>query len=76
MKASYSAHRIQNENGFSLIAVMWIVAILTVLASEFIYSMQLEIRITRNWSDQVDAFYAAKGGFETAVIMLKDDETG
>jgi len=64
-----------SESGLSLIAVMWIVTILTVLASEFIYSMQLEIRIARNWSDQVSAFYAAKGGLETAIVILKDDET-
>jgi competence ComEA-like helix-hairpin-helix protein len=59
----------------SLIAVMWIVTILTVLASEFIYSMQLEIRIARNWSDQVSAFYAAKGGLETGIATLRDDQT-
>lgn len=62
------------ESGVSLIAVMWIVAILTVLASEFMYSMQLEIRVARNWSDQVSAFYAAKGGLESAIIVLKEDE--
>lgn len=58
----------------SLIAVMWIVAILTVLASEFMYSMQLEMRIARNWKDQMSAHYAAKGGLENAIIILKQDE--
>ena len=62
------------NSGLSLIAVMWIVTILTVLASEFLYSMQLEIRIARNWTDQISAFYAAKGGFETAIAILKEDE--
>jgi DNA uptake protein ComE-like DNA-binding protein len=65
----------RTENGLSLISVMWIITILTVLASEFIYSMQLEVRIARNWSDQVSAFYAAKGGLETAIAVLRDDET-
>ena len=67
---------LKSSSGLSLIAVMWIVTILTVLASEFIYSMQLEIRISRNWSDQTSAFYAAKGGLESAIAMLRDDETG
>ncbi len=67
---------LKSSSGLSLIAVMWIVTILTVLASEFIYSMQLEIRIARNWSDQVSAFYAAKGGLESAIAILRDDETG
>ncbi len=65
----------KSNSGMSLIAVMWIVTILTVLASEFMYSMQLEIRIARNWSDRVSAFYAAKGGLEGAISILRDDET-
>jgi len=67
---------LKSSSGLSLIAVMWIVTILTVLASEFMYSMQLEIRIDKNWRDQVSAFYAAKGGLETAITILRDDETG
>jgi len=62
------------ERGLSLIAVMWIITILTVLASEYIYSVNLEVRIASNWNDQVKAFYAAKGGFETAIVVLKEDK--
>ena len=74
MKTLMPAIKNSSERGVSLIAVMWIVAILTVLASEFMYSMQLEIRIAKNWSDQVSAFYAAKAGLESAIIALKDDQ--
>ena len=63
------------ESGLSLIAVIWIVTILTALASEFLYSMQLEVRTARNWSDRVDTLYAAKSGFETAIANLRNDET-
>ena len=66
---------INSRRGLSLIAVLWIVAILTVLASEFMYSLQLEVRTSRNWNDQVNAYYAAKGGFETAIANLRVDET-
>ncbi len=66
---------LRSSSGMSLIAVMWIVTILTVLASEFLYSMRLEVRIARNWSDQTSAFYAAKGGVERAISTLRDDET-
>ena len=62
------------EHGLSLIAVMWIVTILTIMASEFMYSVNLEVRISSNWNDQVKAYYAAKGGFETAIIVLKEDK--
>jgi DNA uptake protein ComE-like DNA-binding protein/Tfp pilus assembly protein PilX len=67
---------IKNVKGMSLIAVLWMVAILTVLASEFMYSLQLEVKTSRNWNDQVNAYYAAKGGFETAIANLRVDETG
>lgn len=62
------------ERGLALIAVMWIITILTVLASEYIYSVNMEVRIASNWNDQVKAFYAAKGGFEAAIIVLKEDK--
>ncbi len=62
------------ERGMALISILWIITILTVLASEFIYSMQLEIRIAKNWSDRMSAYYAAKAGLESAIILLKEDE--
>ncbi len=65
-----------NKNrGLSLIAVLWIVTILTILASEFMYTLQLEVKTSRNWNDQVNAYYSAKGGFETAIAYLRSDET-
>ncbi|MGQ9608380.1 MAG: helix-hairpin-helix domain-containing protein [bacterium] len=48
---------------------------MTVLASEYMYSMQLEVRNARNWTDQMSAMYAAKGGFETALANFRNDET-
>ncbi|MGB9595114.1 MAG: helix-hairpin-helix domain-containing protein [Candidatus Poribacteria bacterium] len=64
-----------NNRGLSLIAVLWIVTILTILASEFMYTLQLEVKTSRNWNDQVNAYYSAKGGFETAIAYLRSDET-
>jgi len=72
------SHLIKSEeqnSGLSLIAVLWIVTILTVLASEFMYSLQLEVRTSRNWNDRVIAYYAAKGGLETVIANLRVDET-
>lgn len=69
MKSSNSSRK----KGLSLIAVLWMVTILTVMASEFMYSMQLAIRSSRNWTDQVNAIYAAKGGMELAIAQLRLD---
>ena len=73
----YESHKKDSyyEHGLSLIAVLWIITILTVLASEYMYSMQLEVRNARNWTDQMSAMYAAKGGFETALANFRNDET-
>ena|GEM_PF-416148 len=64
-----------SNKGLSLIAVLWIVTILTILASEFMYTLQLEVKTSRNWNDQINAYYSAKGGFETAIAYLRSDET-
>ena len=66
---------LNSKRGLSLIAVLWMVTILTVLASEFMYSLQLEVKTSRNWNDSVNAYYSAKGGFETAIANLNVDET-
>lgn len=66
---------LSSKRGLSLIAVLWMVTILTVLASEFMYSLQLEVKTSRNWNDSVNAYYSAKGGFETAIANLNADET-
>lgn len=66
---------LHSPSGMSLIAVMWIIAILTVMASEFIYSMRLEVRVARNWADQINALYTAKAGIEMGISLLKEDET-
>jgi len=37
--------------------------------------LHLEIKTSRNWNDQVKAYYSAKAGFETALANLRADET-
>jgi len=63
------------RSGFSLIATLWILTILTVLATEFLYSTGLERRIDANFADRTRLFYVAKAGFEASLISLKEDET-
>jgi competence ComEA-like helix-hairpin-helix protein len=66
---------IRNESGLSLIATLWIVTILSVIATEFLYSISLETKMGRNQLDRVKLSYAAKSGFEMAVAALKNDTT-
>ncbi len=63
------------ERGLSLISTLWLVTILSVLATQFLYSIRLEQRAQANFADRTKFHYAAKAGFERAVVMLRGDET-
>jgi competence protein ComEA len=49
--------------------------ILTVIATEFLYSVRLEYHIQSNMVERTKMFYAAKAGLETFIAQLKSDET-
>lgn len=66
----------KNESGLSLIAVLWIITILSVVASQFIYSISLERRMKRNLVDRTKYYYAAKAGLERIIAETLQDETG
>ena len=72
----YMTKTIQNdEHGLSLISTLWIVTILSVLATQFLYSIRLEGRRQANFVDRTKFHYAAKAGFENAVAVIRADET-
>jgi len=66
----------KNESGLSLIAVLWIVTILSVVASQFLYSVSLERRMEKNLFDRIKYYYAAKAGLEKFIAQMLQDETG
>lgn len=63
------------ERGLSLISTLWLLTVLSVLATHFLYSIRLEQRAQANFADRTKFHYAAKAGFERAVVMLRGDET-
>ncbi len=63
------------EGGLSLISTLWMLTVLSVLATHFLYSIRLEQRAQANFADRTKFHYAAKAGFERAVVMLRGDET-
>ena len=64
-----------DEHGLSLISTLWILTILSVLATQFLYSIRLEGRRQANFVDRTKFHYAAKAGFENAIATLRADET-
>ena len=63
------------ECGLSLISTLWLLTVLSVLATHFLYSIRLEQRAQANFADRIKFHYAAKAGFERSVVMLRGDET-
>lgn len=61
--------------GLSLISTLWLLTILSVLATHFLYSIRLEQRAQANFADRTKFHYAAKAGFERSIVMLRGDET-
>ena len=52
------------ERGLSLISTLWLLTILSVLATHFLYSIRLEQRAQANFADRTKFHYTAKAGFE------------
>ena len=63
------------ERGLSLISTLWLLTVLSVLATHFLYSIRLEQRTQANFADRTKFHYAAKAGFERAVVIMRMDET-
>ncbi len=74
--AHYESHVSRTgEGGLSLIATLWILTILSVLATQLLYSIRLEQRAQANFTERTKFYYAAKAGFEKSIAMLRGDTT-
>jgi len=56
--------------GVALVLVIWIMVILVALVGEFSYSMRTEMKITRNFKEEEEAYQLAIAGIEQAKIEL------
>lgn len=50
--------------------VLWIIAILSVIAFEFGYAMRTEVKITKNFQEELQLYALAEGGVERAIAEL------
>lgn len=67
--------RLNHEDGLSLISTLWILTILSVLATQLLYSIHIEQRAQRNFLDRAKYHYAARAGFEWMLAVLRTDQT-
>lgn len=68
-----SSHRSfanSRQGGVALVLVLWIVVLLTIMASSFSLSIRRNTELVRNAKDQAQALALAEGGLHYAMMML------
>lgn len=63
----------RDQGGVALVLVVWILAILSVVAGEFIFSSRLRILVERNRRDQDQSYALAVAGYHAALGRLGED---
>ena len=59
-----------NQNGIALMIVLWVLILLIALATEFAFSMKMEVNTTRNYKEDTEGYYLAKAGINLALAEL------
>ncbi len=60
----------KNERGVALIIAVISIAILTAVATEFMYSSRVDLQMAANQRDDIRAYYMARSGIGLARLML------
>ncbi len=61
---------IANQRGIALMMVLWVMVFLTVIATEFAFSMRTEANITRNFKEEIQGYYLARAGIALALAEI------
>ncbi|NIQ00705.1 MAG: hypothetical protein GWM98_10190, partial [Nitrospinaceae bacterium] len=60
----------QNQEGIALLVVVWVLVLLTALATELSFSMKMEVNTTRNFKEDVESYHLAKAGVQLAMAEI------
>jgi general secretion pathway protein K len=60
----------KNQNGIAMMVVLWVLVLLIALATEFAFSMKMEVNTTRNFKEDYESYYLAKAGIALAMSEL------
>ena len=63
-----------NDAGIALITTLWVIAILSILVSAYLYEAHLDWRISRRAVEKTQAEYAAKAGIAQFQAVLEEDD--
>ena len=62
------------QKGVALLMVIWILMLLTVIVTEFCYTMRGQVNITRNLKESTQAYYVAQAGVNRAIAAVIKDQ--
>ncbi len=60
----------KNQNGIAMMVVLWVLVLLMALATEFAFSMKMEVNTTRNFKEDVESYFLAKAGIALAMSEI------
>ncbi len=60
----------KNQGGFAMLLVLWAMVLLIALGTDFAFSMRTEVNSTRNYKEDVQAYYLAKSGIQLAMAEI------
>ncbi|MBI3090234.1 MAG: general secretion pathway protein GspK [Candidatus Tectomicrobia bacterium] len=64
------ARRAGGERGIALLMVLFVITMLSIIASEYIESRRIDSLATRNFMDETQAYYAARAGLNLAATEI------
>jgi len=64
--------KIFTNKGVALLMVLWILMLLMVIVSEFAFSMRIDVNITRNYKETIQAYYIAVAGLHRGIFEIVD----
>jgi general secretion pathway protein K len=62
-----------SQSGIAMMIVLWVLVLLIALATEFAFSMKMEVNTTRNYKEDTEGYYLAKAGLNLALAELIKD---
>jgi type II secretory pathway component PulK len=62
-----------NHTGLALVAVLWIVAVMTAIIAMVSQTSRLEMKMARGAADEVRCRWACRAGTESAIAILNED---
>ncbi len=67
--------RTAQEKGIALFMVLWVLILLSGIATEFCFAMRTEVNMVRNFKEQTEAYYIALAGLNRAIFELLRNES-